>query len=178
MMEFTWFHWGTMEPKAKSSTDISTGDSEELEFVPRPYAVRSVACFMHFATGCGVAGALLATRSRMIRSIHVLKAARTTPNSKPQSRILVETASMPLGKGAVWPLPPCKIVVGSNPAYLQLQTATHGRWAMNMRGPTLQGISGEQPKNAEEAQKMFLAAWRKFGGQTVSVKQRGTGGKK
>ncbi|PPQ84756.1 hypothetical protein CVT24_002670 [Panaeolus cyanescens] len=160
MMELTWFHWGTMEPKAKTSGEISNGDAEELEFVPRPYSLRSVACFMHFATGCGIAGALLATRSRIVRSIHLLHPLRRKGEPR-HPRIYVSTASMPFGKGASWPMHSAALVADSHKLNMQLQTSSHGRWLIDPRGATVEGKP--VPKDPIEAQRRFCEVWNRHG---------------
>lgn len=100
--------------------------------------MRSAACLIHFLSGCAVAGSILATRSRVVRSMTVVSQHPTNSTAGP--RLYLETAGHPENYGYEIYLKRCKLVEWKNNR-LSLEVKGQGRWLLDMRGASINGAS-------------------------------------
>jgi hypothetical protein len=133
-MEVTW-NWKVAPNHKKDATIETEMASESDEPVLQPIWRRSAFCFVHFMSGCAVAGYILAYRSRIVRSITVSK--RST-NPKAGLRLYLETAGHPLHHGNEISLKRCTLVESMN-KQLSIEVEGHGRWFLDLRGASING---------------------------------------
>ena len=134
-IELTWNHW-TVAPNHKKDATVETEMvSESDEPVLQPVWKRGGFCFIHFMSGCAVAGSILAFRSRIVRSITV---SQILTNPTVDLRLYLETAGHPQHHGHEVPLKRCTLV-GSTNKQLSIEVKDHGRWLLNLRGASVNG---------------------------------------
>ena len=134
-IELTWNNW-TVTPNHKKDATIETEMvSESDEPVLQPVWKRSAFCFIHFLSGCAVAGSILAFRSRVVRSISV---SQISTNPMVDLRLYLETAGHPHHHGHEVSFKRCTLV-GSTNKQLFIEVKDHGRWLLNLRGASING---------------------------------------
>lgn len=119
----------------------------------QPVWKRSVFCLVHFMSGCVVAGSILATRSRVVRSI-TFSQPSTNPTAGP--RLYLETAGHPLNHGYEIYLKRCKLVQWKN-RQLSLEVKDHGRWLLNLPGASINGAAALSPSLNYDS---MMKAWQ------------------
>lgn len=109
--------------------------------VMQPIWRRSAFCFLHFMSGCVVAGGILAARSRVVRSITV---SQHSADPMVGRRLYLETAGHPINHGYEIYLKRCKLMEWKN-RQLSFEVKDHGRWLLNLRGASINGAAALPP---------------------------------
>ena len=129
------WNWKVAPDHKKEATNGTEMVSESDEPVLQPVWLRSTFCFLHFMSGCAVAGSILATRSRVVRSITV---SQRSTNPMVGLRLYLETANHPRCHGHEVFLKRCNLVELTN-KQLFIEVKGHGRWPLNLRGASING---------------------------------------
>ena len=133
-IEVSW-NWKVAPDHKEDATNETEIISESDKPVLQPVWRRSAFCFIHFMSGCAVAGSILAARSRVVRSITV---SQRSTNPMVGLRLYLETASHPLHHGHEIFLKRCKLVESLN-KQLSIEVKDHGRWLLDLRGASING---------------------------------------
>lgn len=133
-MEIIW-NWTVAPDHKKDATNETEMVSESDKPILQPVWKRSAFCFIHFMSGCAVAGSILAMRSRVIRSISVSQRS-TNPMVGP--RLYLETAGHLLHHGHEISLKRCSLVESRN-KQLSIEVNDYGRWLLDLRGASIDG---------------------------------------
>jgi len=128
-----------------------------------PFWKRAAWSGFHLIGGCVAAGLILATRSRLVRTVTYLPPARKGskgPKSKP--RIHLETASDPYGFGLEVPLQDCLLAMGKEGDWkLKFKIKDQGYWVAPV---TRAKINGQPvPPKLEDARDHILSSWKRIG---------------
>ena len=129
-MELSWNHWTVAPDHKEDATNEIETLPEPDERVLQPIWRRSAFCFVHFLSGCAVAGSILAARSRVVRSITV-----SQHSTKPMAglRLYLETAGHPLHHGHEIYFKRCTLLEMRNKR-LFFEVKDYGRWFLDLRG--------------------------------------------
>jgi hypothetical protein len=133
-IEVTWDYWtiAAADHKKDETKMVSESDKPTSSLQP---VLRGAFCFIHFMSGCAVAGAILAARSRIVRSITV---SQRSTNPMVGLRLYLETAGHPLHHGHEIFLKRCKLVESTN-KQLSIEVKDRGRWPLDLRGASING---------------------------------------
>lgn len=151
-IEITW-NWPVAPNHKKDASNETEMVSESDTPVLQPVWRRSAFCFVQFMSGCAVAGNLLATRSRIVRSITV---AQRSTNPMVGLRLYLETAGHPLHHGHEISLKQCQLVESVN-KQLSIEVNDHGRWLLNLRGASINGAPALSPSLNYDS---MIQAWQ------------------
>ena len=169
-VELTWNCW-TIPPDPNNKKDSLNGtetsvSSESDGPVMQPAWRRGAFCFIHFLSGCVVAGSILAARSRVVRSVTVSQRSKD-PMVAP--RLYLETASHPINHGYEIYLKRCKLIECKN-RQLSFEVKDHGRWLLNLPGASINGAAALAPSlNYDSMMKAWqMARQRPFDTPSIS----------
>ena len=160
------------EPVAADAKDATSANSnaavvEAPDAPPTPKSIpfwkRAAWSGFHVLGGCIAASLILATRSRIVRTVTYLPPARKGskgPKSKP--RIHLETAAHPYGLGLEVPLQDCLLGVGKEgDSKLKFMIKGQGHWIAPVMGAK---VNGEPvPPTLVDAREHILKSWKRIG---------------
>ena len=128
-----------------------------------PFWKRAAWSGFHVIGGCVAASLILATRSRLVRTVTYLPPARKGskgPKTKP--RIHLETASDPYGFGTEVPLQDCLLAMGKEGDWkLKFKIKDQGYWVAPVTGAKINGQP--VPPKLEDARDHILSSWKRIG---------------
>jgi len=128
-----------------------------------PFWKRAAWTGFHVIGGCVAASLILATRSRLVRTITYLPPARKgSKGPKSPPRIHMETAAHPYGFGLEALLQDCRLAVGrEGDTSLKFKIKDQGHWIASLVGAKING----QPVSykREEAREHILKSWKRIG---------------
>ena len=152
-IEITW-NWPVAPNHKKDASNETEMVSESDTPVLQPVWRRSAFCFVQFMSGCAVAGNLLATRSRIVRSITV---AQRSTNPMVGLQLYLETASHPINHGHEIYLKRCKLIERKNRQLLSFEVKDHGKWLLDLRGASINGMPALSPSLNYDS---MMKAWQ------------------
>jgi len=173
------YTWHDYRPGTQSSSDskpvaadatsananAAVAESPDAPPTPKsiPFWKRAAWSGFHILGGCIAASLILATRSRIVRTVTYLPPARKGskgPKSKP--RIHLETAAHPYGLGLEVPLQDCLLGVGKEgDSKLKFIIKGQGHWIAPVMGAK---INGELvPPTLVDAREHILKSWKRIG---------------
>jgi hypothetical protein len=153
------------DAKDATSTDSSAAAAPNAPptRTPIPFWKRAAWTGFHVIGGCVAASLILATRSRLVRTITYLPPARKgSKGPKSPPRIHLETAAHPYGFGLEVPLQDCLLAVGrEGDTSLKFKIKDQGHWIVSLVGAKING----QPVSHKpaEGREHILKSWKRVG---------------
>ncbi|KAF8962558.1 hypothetical protein BDZ97DRAFT_1920373 [Flammula alnicola] len=176
VIEYTWDIAGLLrssnagainEPVQKDQKDPETKDSLPVQIAThmhmQPVWKKTLFSCLHLAAGVAVAGAVLANRARLLRTVTFTKRDSKT---KTPPLIYVQAASHPVGLGFAFPIRDCYLASGAT-SQMVLQVDELGGWMLNLGGSVINGQK-MKAKEYEGARSNMIRLWKDVGGEVVS----------
>ncbi|KAF8962564.1 hypothetical protein BDZ97DRAFT_1102437 [Flammula alnicola] len=147
------------DPETKDSLPVQIATHMHMQ----PVWKKTLFSCLHLAAGVAVAGAILANRARLLRTVTFTK---RDPKTKTPPLIYVQAASHPVGLGFAFPIRDCYLASGAT-SQMVLQVDELGGWMLNLGGSVINGQK-MKAKEYEGARSNMIRLWKDVGGEVVS----------